>query len=158
MKVSRRKIIVFAFLAVLIFAVAKIWSPFEPRYQGRSLSSWARDLNFYPELSDVPESNLELRRKHELAVEAVQHIGVRALPTALKLCRAKDPWLKTKLLNDLPDSLSLDSDNWNISWSQDKQLEGARIIQALGPTAEPAIPESHDLAAKPGSVRRRQRH
>ena len=140
MKVSRRKIIIFAFSAVLIFAVVEIGNPFEPRYQGRSLSSWAKDLNFYTELSEEPQTNLEIHHKHELAVAAVQHIGVRALPTALKLCRAKDSWIKKKLLKDLPDALNIDSDNWNISWSGDKQFDGAKIIQALGPTAEPAIP------------------
>ena len=140
MKITWRKITVFAFSAILILVVVAIWNPLEPRYQGRSLSSWAKDLNFHPELAEDPQKNLEIRQKHELAVAAVQHIGVRALPTALKLCRTRDFWIKKKLLWDLPDALHIDSDNWNISWESDKQFTGAEIIQALGPVARTCYP------------------
>jgi hypothetical protein len=151
MKIAWRKITVFAFSAILILVVVAIWNPLEPRYQGRSLSSWAKDLNFHPELAEDPQKNLEIRQKHELAVAAVQHIGVRALPTALKLCRTRDFWIKKKLLWDLPDALHIDSDNWNISWEWDKQFTGAEIIQALGPVAEPVIPDLIKLFQSPSS-------
>jgi hypothetical protein len=141
MKISRRKIFIFAFLTVLVFVAVEFWNPPEPYYQGRSLSSWAKDLNFYPNLEEDPQKLLELRQKHALALEAVQHIGVHALPTALKLCQTRDSWIKKKLLGDLPDALHIDSDNWNISWEWDRQYDGTKIIQALGSVADPAIPD-----------------
>lgn len=132
-----REIGVLACLTIIVSVVVfQIKNPPEPSYQGRSVSEWAKDLCFNPSFIDE-----NLQQKHEQAVKAIQQIGVAAVPVALRLCQTTDPWIKKKLLWDLPDALHVDTDNWNISWESDKQAMGANIIQALGSVAEPAIPD-----------------
>ena len=142
---SRRKIIqlcgVFVFLVVLCLVANAIWQPFEPRYEGKRLSAWTKDLFFIEGFIKDPRTPA-VRQKHEQAVAAIQHMGVRILPLALKLCRAKDSWLKEKL-EDWSDDWNGKHENFeiHITAAADKQNEGSSIIWALGPMAKPAIPD-----------------
>jgi len=141
LKISLRKLGAFALLVILSLLIIGIWDPSEPRYEGRRLSDWARDV-VAPEVSDeaflsIEKSAIESRRKHDNAVAAIQHIGVRALPTALKLCQAKDFWFQEKL-EGWAEARNLDI---HLSSAQDRQIEGATIIEVLGPTAKPIIPD-----------------
>jgi HEAT repeat protein len=141
MKITWRKFCVFVLLAILIFAGVEIWSPLEPRYEGRRLSEWARDVVLPDEDSErvpsIQQRSIESRQRHDKAVAAIQHIGVRALPTALKLCQAKDFWIQEKL-EDWAEARNLQI---HLTSAQDRQIEGATIIEVLGPTAKPIIPD-----------------
>jgi hypothetical protein len=144
-KMSRRKVIqlcgVFVFLVVLCLVANAIWQPFEPRYEGKRLSAWTKDLFFIGGLIIDPRTPA-VRQKHEQAVAAIQHMGVRILPLALKLCRAKDSWLKEKL-EDWSEDWNVKHENFeiHITTDTDKQNEGGGIIWAFGPMAKPAIPD-----------------
>lgn len=140
----------------LLFATVH---PFEPRYQGKRLTQWAKEVcplePFFPEDWRSPE----LRAQNERAVAAIQHIGAKAaLPWALKLCRARDSWLKRKLEDGIQDWVNGHNDQVaeynemhsrneqrseiqvHLTMAADKQEEGGNIIWALGPKAVPAIP------------------
>jgi HEAT repeat protein len=146
MRNSLRKGCVLTLVGILFFVVVRIWDPFEPRYQGRRLSAWAKDVHssdedYYEKVPSLQTRLIEIHEKHEKAITAIQHIGVRALPTALRLCQAKDSWIKMKL-GDWAEERNL---RIHYSSAQDKQIEGETIIRALGPTAKPIIPDLIEL-------------
>lgn len=137
-----RKIIllgIFMLLVILCIIASVIRQSPEPTYEGRKLSAWTKDL-FFVEKSFKDPRTSALRQKHERAVAAIQHMEIEALPIALKLCRAKDSWLKKKLEEATADS-SDDVLKYRITTAWEKQEEGGNIIWALGPIAKPAIPD-----------------
>jgi len=142
MKMFHRKIIygsIFMLLVILCIIVNAAWKPPEPSYEGRTLSAWTKDLFFAEEFSKDPRTPA-LREKHEQAVAAIQHMRIEAMPFALKLCRAKDSWLKKKL-EDLTADYSDDVLKYRITPAWEKQEVGGNIIWALGPMAKPAVPD-----------------
>ena len=136
-----RRSCAFILAGIFLWLLCIIFHPFEPRYEGKRLSAWTKDLFFIEGFIKDPRTPT-VRQKHEQAVAAIQHMGVRILPLALKLCRAKDSWLKEKL-EDWSDDWNGKHENFeiHITTAMDKQNEGMNIIWALGPMAKPAIPD-----------------
>ena len=85
-------------LAILLVAVVGMvgWTTFsfrEPMYQGKSLSKWLEGYN--PQPSTVP---LVERPEWQQADRAVRHLGINAIPTLLRVLRARDALWNLTLL------------------------------------------------------------
>jgi hypothetical protein len=162
MKISAttRKSVFFVLLAgIFVWLFCAIFHPVEPRYQGRRLTEWAKEVCPLPPYYPKDWRSPELRAQNDRAVAAIQHIGAKAaLPWALKLCRAKDSWLKRKPEEWIEDWVAQHNDQveeynethsrdqWRseihvaFTTAADKQNGGGNIIWALGPKAAPVIP------------------
>jgi len=123
-----------------VWLACAIFHPFEPRYDGRRLSAWASDMDF-PNWSGESQTNepsfLEIRDRHEKAAAAIQHIGNRALPIALKLCQTQDSSFSDRIEDWMDDR----DGGIHIVPAYEKQNEGINIIRALGSMAKPIIPD-----------------
>jgi HEAT repeat protein len=68
----------------------------EPIYQGKRLSSWLEAYKLY---GVAGVETWQVRVEQQEADEAVRRIGTNALPTLLRMLRAKDWALKVKLMD-----------------------------------------------------------
>ncbi len=146
-------------VGVFVWLLFATFHPFEPRYQGKRLTQWAKEVCPLEPFLPNDWRSPELRAQNDRAVAAIQHIGAKAaLPWALKLCRARDSWLKRKLEDGIQDWVNGHNDQVaeynemhsgneqrseiqvHLTMAADKQEEGGNIIWALGPKAVPAIP------------------
>jgi HEAT repeat protein len=87
-------------LAVLLLALAgvSVWQGLSLRdlvYQGKRLSSW---LQAYRLHGVAGVETWQVRTEQQMADEAVRKAGTNALPTLLRMLRAKDSALKVKLV------------------------------------------------------------
>jgi HEAT repeats len=120
---------------IILWLVLVFSRPFEPHYQGKSLSAWAPYV-----FSSGSERND--------AVEAIRHIGTNALPYAIKFCSTKDFEIKNKFMRWV-DHQSGETTYGQFILSLGKlvqpgmttQSKGMAIFDALGPMAKPAIPD-----------------
>lgn len=122
----------------LLWLVFGFYRPFEPHYHGKCLSRWADGVLATDD--DGTTDSPEIKVRNKKGEEAVQHIGVKALPFALALCRADDSKLKKKLVR------------WSEDWSKtlhfdihirsdfEKHMESVAIFDVLGASAKPVIP------------------
>ena len=92
---------------------------------GRKLSEWGKDL-----ISST------VGTKHQEAVDAVRHIGPKALPLALRLCQANDSALDEMLRESMVRWC-----NVHIPYVDENWRLGLEIIKVLGTNAKPAIPK-----------------
>jgi hypothetical protein len=88
-------------LAVLLVMLAGVigWQMLhlrEPIYQGKRLSSWLEAYKLY---GVAGVETWQVRVEQQEADEAVRRIGTNALPTLLRMLRAKDSALKAKLMD-----------------------------------------------------------
>ena len=88
-------------LAVLLVSLAGViaWQVLhlrEPVYQGKRLSSW---LEAYKLHGVAGVETWQVREEQQKADEAVRQAGTNALPTLLRMLRAKDSALKVKLMD-----------------------------------------------------------
>jgi hypothetical protein len=87
-------------LAVLLVALAGVsaWQGLclrEPVYHGKRLSSWLRAYRLHG-LAGV--ETWQVRAEQQMADDAVRQAGTNALPTLLRMLRAKDSAWKVKLM------------------------------------------------------------
>jgi hypothetical protein len=92
---------VYIALAVLLVMLAGViaWQVLhlrEPIYQGKRLSSWLEAYKLY---GVAGVETWQVRVEQQEADEAVRRIGTNALPTLLRMLRAKDSALKVKLMD-----------------------------------------------------------
>src|ERR1017187_2683793 len=128
----------FAICAVVLLTVtiAIFVSTSEPRYHGRTLTSWLQQCY------DTPLN--ETQRLQE-AQDAVRAIGAkRALPKLLKLVAAKDDPASTRIIKK--------SEEWKIQFlhwhsATDFQQLGIAGFEALETNAAPAVGELTSLLA-----------
>jgi hypothetical protein len=128
---TRRRVILFSLVA-LVAAIAIIYLciPKEPRYQGRSLSSWIdNDVNSY---RSVPGS-----AKWQAADNAVVQIGTNAIPTLLRWASAKDSELKVEIMSRVNPRVPT---RFQIRTDRQRQREAILGFQCLGAIAKPAWP------------------
>src|SRR5262245_13961741 len=119
-------------LAILVVAAfgGVVWlvqRPSEPVYEGRRLSFW---LTGY----DQPEHD-ELTRTE--ADEAVRHLGTNAIPTLLRMLRAKDSALTRRVVQSVQKHHLLKVRH-TPDWQQHKQAVSA--FERLGAGAKEAVP------------------
>jgi HEAT repeat protein len=132
----------FTFLFVL-WLVFGFYRPFEPHYHGICLSRWANDVGATDE--DGTTDSPEIKLKNKNGREAVRHIGVKALPLALKLCQTDDSEFKRKLSRASEDWNNIPFVDLHLRDDFDKHLESVAIYYALGAVAKPAIPSLIDV-------------
>lgn len=133
-----RKWVKFA-LAVVVVAVSALlgWEIFrfrEPVYQGRPLSFW---------LKDDPPWREPVEGHPKIADEAVRHLGTNAIPTLLRMLRAKDSALKVELLH-----LAQRQHFIKITDTPADQLNytAAKAFEVLGAEAQSAVPALVEIA------------
>lgn len=134
-------------LGVILWLIFDVYRPFEPHYQGRPLSYWAKGV--YSPYAYPNNHN----PTNDLRVDAIRHIGTNALPYAVRFCSAREFGWRLKVYDwiglryarrDLFGEMvfngyrKLES---SIHTAQDTRYEGISIFAALGPMAKPAIPD-----------------
>ena len=102
-------------VGIFVWLLFATFHPFEPRYGGKRLSRWAAVFSE----SGAPQ-------EYEQATNAIQHIGTKVLPYALRCCRAR-------LFR-----IDLHQPSGFIS-AEDLHQQSMGIF-SLGPEAKPAIP------------------
>jgi len=114
-------------VAAMVVGVAwlVLLTPAEPGYQGKRLRVWLQGY-----------AGKGQRRKE--TDEAVRHIGTNSIPTLLRMLRAHDSPLKTKLLTWASKHRSLGIHYTNPSIFNQQAFMG---FQALGPDAASAVPK-----------------
>jgi HEAT repeat protein len=151
------------FIVPVLLAGAVAWwaaADREPIYQGRSLSQWLESYPVIPVMygdGDSPryvtfvfglnfpffpvpdESDAEQRAAHD----AVRHIGTDAVPTLLRMLRARDSVLKGKAM-DLLDRQSL----IQIRWTKAEELNKRAVwaFYALSNKAEGCVTKVVEIA------------
>jgi hypothetical protein len=149
---GKRAYIVLAVLAVALVGVFvwRVRQPREPVYEGKPLSEWLKAYES-PEYMYARYATDANRRAflgaaaRGKADEAVRHAGTNAIPTLLRLLRAKDSALKVKLTDLLHRQhfikvrpFSFSADEW--------QFAAFCGFQALGTNAQAAVPELIEIA------------
>jgi HEAT repeat protein len=130
---KKQRIVIAALLIVLLGGVAWwLLRPSEPSYQGKSLSAWLGDYL----LPNAGASDAD---------DAVRHIGTNAIPTLLRMLRAKDSPLKTKSIKLLGRQNLL---KIKITPANFKNFEARLAFRALGESASNAVPELLQIYAE----------
>ena len=113
--------------------------PGEPSYGGRRLSMWVEDVTL-PPYEEPAASN---------AVHAIRQIGTNALPFLMRQLQTKNSplrmlgfWLKNKRFVNFLSTRS----------AAQVRFDAALALRALGPAAEPTIPELTRLLHLPAST------
>ncbi len=131
MRKSRRYLLISLLIAILGFVSWLLLSqPSEPIYQGKPLSFWCEQYTVNRFLS----ADNVLREQAETSIRA---IGTNAVPTLLKMFRAKDSNFKLKLIQ-----LSQKQHLINIKWrtAASRHWEAEWGLYCLGPQAKSAVP------------------
>jgi hypothetical protein len=103
--VTRKCLFSVLLVGISIWLLCIEFHPFEPQYQGKSLSHWADILDMPLYGYDDEQMHEKAVSRHAEAENAVRHIGTRALPYAVKWCRATDFVWKAKSKDWLQDWL-----------------------------------------------------
>lgn len=142
MKPRLRRLLLWVALPGLLVALAVwSWTPREPSWEGRSLSSWLKD--FKPPSMGNPSAADE--QSAAAAERAVRGMGTNCLPFLLRRIAQRDPTPPEKMLLKLEERLEKES--INIPWTRtqtrmDVRVFGAyRAVQALGHQAAPIVPD-----------------
>jgi HEAT repeat protein len=126
-------------LAVLVVALASVivsvivWQLLqrrEPEYQGYSLSSWLNNVEYTGKLSAS-------------AAEAVRQMGTEALPTLLRMLRAKDSSLKLQLMDWAARQPFVKIEH---TPAEELNLRAKCAFAALGAKAQSAVPALIEIA------------
>ncbi len=121
-----RNVLATLIILVVVGGAWVVWhAPTEPVYQGKRLRVW---------LAGYSGTN----RDRQVTDEAVRHIGTNAIPTLLKMLRAHDSPLESKLLFWATRYRALVIHYTNPSVLNDHAF---MAFQALGPEAASAVPE-----------------
>lgn len=127
-----------ALAAALVGVIAwQAAQPSEPVYKGKPLSLWLRNYTTYDHYGWI------YPRRAPQADEAVRQIGTNAIPTLLRLLRARDSALELKLVNLVRWQHVLEikftpADEWN--------LAAVMGFAALGTNAQSAVPALIEMA------------
>lgn len=117
-------------------------SRFDQVSDGKKLTAWANEvcLPYYPKLA-TNYWTPSLHAQNDRAVSAIRKIGTNALPLALELCGTSDSRLKQWLekITSYDDDAGLV--RYRITPEYEKHRLGGNLLLALGPQAEPAIPQ-----------------
>jgi peptidoglycan/xylan/chitin deacetylase (PgdA/CDA1 family) len=98
----------------------------EPSYQGRTLTSWIRDL----------EKANETESSNARALAAIQAMAPQAIPFLLRELQAQEPPWALWLDRHWPSS----ADRFSFNSGRERGIMAFRGFKALGNSAEPAIP------------------
>ena len=139
-KRARVMLAVVAVLAVALVGVIvwQAWPPNEPVYQGKPLSFWMK-----PKWMGSPGRSGMPVLKGDNADAAVRQAGTNAIPTLLRLLRARDSALKIKLM-----ALAQKQHVIKIEFIPAEGWNGAAVagFSVLGTNGQNAVPELIDIA------------
>jgi hypothetical protein len=124
------------FLLVLVAATV-LWRatrPDEPIYEEKPLTRWLE--SHVPNSSADPPFNSPGWKK---ADEALRHIGTNAIPTLLRMVRAKDPPQVILKLIDAAQQRGLAKQRYRRAYQRNE--EGEYAFEVLGTNAVAAVPE-----------------
>lgn len=139
-------------LAVLLIALVSViirqmLQTGEPVYQGKPLSSWLRGYGpFWQVIIGTSASPpLASDAQRQRVDEVVRQVGTNALPTLLRMLRAKDSALKVKLM-DLARRQHIITIQHTPAG--DLNHQAAFAFKALGATARSAVPRVMEIAER----------
>lgn len=127
-----------AALSVMLWQAMRPPGPAEPLYQGKPLSEW---LKAYQLTEAMRMADLEAQQQK--ADEAVRHAGTNALPTLLRMLRAKDSALKIQFMH-----LARRQNIFRIQCTPaDERNDAAlRAFKVLGVSAQSVVPALIEIA------------
>lgn len=137
----KRAPILFAFLLVAIIGVV-VWLVLrqkEPVYQGKRLTTW---LQPNTELVTMPINMVHMVERRNRVNEAVRAIGTNAIPTLLRMLRAKDATFKLQLIR------LAQKQHWVAIRpvpATERNHMGSTAFFALGHDADSALPALIDI-------------
>jgi hypothetical protein len=127
-------VIAVALMALSAVSVRQALREREPVYRGKRLSVW---LNAYQLHGLAGAETWQVRMEQQDAEEAVRHVGTNALPTLLRMLRAKDSTWKVKLLN-----LAARQHAIKVTYTpaEERNYQARCAFGVLGPKARSAVP------------------
>jgi HEAT repeat protein len=138
---TRKRILIFALPALLIFFGWLMMRPREPRFEGKPLSVWLEGYNL--PMAQYQESWLR-------ADEVVRQTGTNAIPTLLAMLRLSDSSPLKRALLDLAARQHFIKIQHVHAWAQN--WRAALAFKALGSTGRDAVPELMRLYEYPPSA------
>jgi HEAT repeat protein len=115
-------------VAISAFVLLRFWGSAEPSYQGQSLSGW---------LEKYQSTRVNGRRSPD-AEEAVRQIGTNALPTLIRMLRARDSSLKQAAMKWSSKQRLI---KLNLTPATKLRFHAQAGYDILGPTAAAQVPE-----------------
>jgi hypothetical protein len=134
------RITLFAFLLlVIIVCLFYLTRSREPHFQGRSLSSWLKQLDDGDTEGGFEWSAWEPKQtpQQKQAAEAIRQIGTNSLPFLIHHMTNRESTLKTNVLDFLRRKQSLIK---ILPYTNHHPRQAALAFDALGPIARPAAP------------------
>ncbi|EEF57386.1 HEAT repeat domain-containing protein [Pedosphaera parvula] len=130
----RGKIILFLLLGVAIISSLIAWRMREPRYQGRTLTSWLKQCD-----DTATDDATDEKRPLTEAQLAIRAIGAeKVLPYSMRMIRAQDGPMKSWMITQ---SEKLEGFDFKFKRAEDIQRLGIAGFYGLGTNAAPAVPE-----------------
>lgn len=145
MRNKRRIIVAILLVAVLAGLTWEALRPREPVYQGKPLSVWLDKYSksFLNTEGEFPAPPSESAKALRVSAEtAILQIGTNAIPTLIKMLRAKDSALKSWVLALIKEQSLI---HFHPHSDDDYHWMAVFGFVALGQVAEPAVPELINL-------------
>lgn len=115
-------------LGVTVFVLVALWKSAEPSYQGQSLSRW---LEQYHSALGTGTPSVE-------AEEAIRQIGTNALPTLIRMIRARDSWLQETLMKWMSKQKFV---KFGLTPASKLRFQAQAGYQVLGAAAKAQVPQ-----------------
>ena len=134
-------------IALVSVIIRQMLQTGEPVYQGKPLSSWLKRLRTILAGDNGTSASPPLASdaQRQRVDEVVRQVGTNALPTLLRMLRAKDSALKVKLM-DLARRQHIITIQHTPAG--DLNHQAAFAFKALGATARSAVPEVMEIAER----------
>ncbi|MBI3851318.1 MAG: hypothetical protein HY298_13740 [Verrucomicrobia bacterium] len=129
---NRRRLALWVFVVLAISGVILSWYKSEPRFQGRPLRVWLT----------------EVRSGNPSAANVIRGLGTNSLPALLRMVQDKDPsWRQswTRLRREWDKRQIRGTIEYAYPPGEECRVLAVSGFNALGPIAEPAIPELTQL-------------
>lgn len=128
--------IVILFITVVWTVVYQLSYQKEPVYQGQPLSAW---LERYPGSFSSAHQMIDFLQTEKPRVDtAIRGIGPKAVPTLLRMLRAKDSKIWIKVIDFVANHSRL---KVKYTPAETRHMRAGFAFQALGPDAKDAVPE-----------------
>ena len=148
-KPSRCTVAVAAFVLCVGLGLWTVRREREPVFEGKPLSYWLHEYSATMVAGAIPRTEPDLAARNEKAVKAVRVIGTNAIPSLLKMLRAKDSTFIRKL-HDWARIVKISNDS--ASDRNDAGADGFVILGAAAQNAVPRIAEIFEENISPSSV------
>jgi HEAT repeat protein len=145
-----RIVLAAAALALVGLIVWQLLKPSEPVYKGKALSAWVALYNLPYHADSKRDGSVQ---KNPEARDAITQIGTKAIPTLLRMLRAKDSTLKTNIMGLLARQHIIKvSARPAYFWNNAASV----AFSILGTNAQSAVPQLLEIANQ--NISRRSQH